>query len=415
MSGKKNIIISSGFSNFQLINTGKLLFKKKILHKLILGAYPTKNEVFYLTKFFNRFVKIKKFINRDIKINLNYIIQNRFTELINHFGLFINKFLGQKKLSQKIILFAMKFYSRNCYNFFKTKKIKNNIYHFRAGFGGKSILEAKKFNNFVICDHSIVHPIMLNHLINNKGKFPKKLPKKPTGVWRQILDDINLSDLVIVNSHFVLKTFNYLKFPKKKIKVLYQGISKKFIRYLPKKRLFADEKKIVNILFAGAIEKRKGLDEIQKTIKKLNNNFSLKFAGQITKKFRYKYKELFLDKRVKYLGSLTQKELAEEMSNSDIFLFPSLAEGSANVIFEAMASGCAIITTPNSGSIVKNNHNGFIINPGDTFQLKQKLNYLINNKKKIRLFGKNAQIDVKKNYTEQKYLEGLLKIYKNIV
>ena len=112
-------------------------------------------------------------------------------------------------------------------------------------------------------------------------------------------------------------------------------------------------KKIVNILFAGAIEKRKGLDEIQKTIKKLNNNFSLKFAGQITKKFRYKYKELFLDKRVKYLGSLTQKELAEEMSNSDIFLFPSLAEGSANVIFEAMASGCAIITTPNSGSIVK--------------------------------------------------------------
>ena len=70
------------------------------------------------------------------------------------------------------------------------------------------------------------------------------------------------------------------------------------------------------------------------------------------------------------------------MSNSDIFLFPSLAEGSANVIFEAMASGCAIITTPNSGSIVKNNHNGFIINPGDAFQLKQKLNYLINNKKK---------------------------------
>ena len=62
---------------------------------------------------------------------------------------------------------------------------------------------------------------------------------------------------------------------------------------MPKKRLFADEKKIVNILFAGAIEKRKGLDEIQKTIKKLNNNFSLKFAGQITKNLDINTKNYF--------------------------------------------------------------------------------------------------------------------------
>ena len=52
------------------------------------------------------------------------------------------------------------------------------------------------------------------------------------------------------------------------------------------------------------------------------------------------------------------------LQKADIFLFPSLVEGSAKVIFEAMASGCAVIT-PNSGSIVEHNKGGFVVKAGN--------------------------------------------------
>ena len=38
-----------------------------------------------------------------------------------------------------------------------------------------------------------------------------------------------------------------------------------------------------------------------------------------------------------------------------LVILPSHAEGSARVGFEALASGCFLITTPNSGTIVQNN------------------------------------------------------------
>src|SRR5204863_8591121 len=45
--------------------------------------------------------------------------------------------------------------------------------------------------------------------------------------------------------------------------------------------------------------------------------------------------------------------------------FPSLAEGSARVVTEAMALGCVVITTPNSGSIIQDPSNGIIVEAGD--------------------------------------------------
>ena len=41
------------------------------------------------------------------------------------------------------------------------------------------------------------------------------------------------------------------------------------------------------------------------------------------------------------------------MSRAEVFVFPSLAEGSARVVAMAMAAGCYVITTPNSGSVVR--------------------------------------------------------------
>ena len=99
------------------------------------------------------------------------------------------------------------------------------------------------------------------------------------------------------------------------------------------------------------------------------------------------------------------------MLNSDVFLFPSLCEGSARVIFEAMESGCAIITTKNSGTVVRHSKNGFIVPPGNIKKLLNYINKSKKNKKLINKMGKYNSLFVKKKYNHDIYAKKLFKTY----
>jgi glycosyltransferase involved in cell wall biosynthesis len=46
---------------------------------------------------------------------------------------------------------------------------------------------------------------------------------------------------------------------------------------------------------------------------------------------------------------------------ADVFVLPSIVEGSATVTYEALMSGVPVICTPNTGSIVEDGVNGVII------------------------------------------------------
>ena len=61
---------------------------------------------------------------------------------------------------------------------------------------------------------------------------------------------------------------------------------------------------------------------------------------------------------IKFLGKIKQLDFLKKI---DILVHPSLIEGSAKVIYEAMAAGVVPIATINSGSIIEDNKNGLII------------------------------------------------------
>jgi glycosyltransferase involved in cell wall biosynthesis len=50
--------------------------------------------------------------------------------------------------------------------------------------------------------------------------------------------------------------------------------------------------------------------------------------------------------RVRVVSRFTDMELQRELASADMFLFPSLSEGSSLALLEAMASGLPIVTTP---------------------------------------------------------------------
>ena len=67
-----------------------------------------------------------------------------------------------------------------------------------------------------------------------------------------------------------------------------------------------------------------------------------------------------------FLGKLNAVQMQEEFLSADVFVFPTLSEGMAGVVIEAMAAGCPVITTTAAGvDAIENDKNGVIVSEGD--------------------------------------------------
>ena len=147
----------------------------------------------------------------------------------------------------------------------------------------------------------------------------------------------------------------------------YSGVDDAFFAQVPQRESATDA---FRMLFAGSFEKRKGAETLISALGCLNNiPWQLEIAGPLDTGVVDRHREFFVDARVTCLGLLSRPDLAKAMSRADVFIFPSLAEGSARVIFEALACGCFVITTPNSGSIVEEGVHGSVVSAGDSSSL----------------------------------------------
>lgn len=63
--------------------------------------------------------------------------------------------------------------------------------------------------------------------------------------------------------------------------------------------------------------------------------------SKITRDYRFR--------NIHFIGALNRKQMAQEFSCADVFVFPTKSEGMAAVVIEAMSAGCPVITTPASG------------------------------------------------------------------
>jgi len=54
-----------------------------------------------------------------------------------------------------------------------------------------------------------------------------------------------------------------------------------------------------------------------------------------------------------FLGRVPRDRIHEEFQTADLFVLPTLAEGSAEVTYEALAAGLPVITTKSAGSVVR--------------------------------------------------------------
>jgi glycosyltransferase involved in cell wall biosynthesis len=64
---------------------------------------------------------------------------------------------------------------------------------------------------------------------------------------------------------------------------------------------------------------------------------------------------------LKLTGPIPRSEMRAQFEWADVFLLPSLCEGSATAVYEALAAGLPVICTDNTGSVVRHGIDGYIV------------------------------------------------------
>lgn len=292
-------------------------------------------------------------------------------------------------------------------------ELPGRIYHYRSGYGHNSVRLAKRKGMVALCDHSIAHPSALDYLVKNGGRLPPSGQAPAIGkLWENILKDVDQADFILVNSDFVKDTFIHFGYDPARIFVLYTGIDDQFLSAIPARSYPSLAGKPPRLMFAGELGARKGGRILLQALSRIRGlPWEFEVAGMIDEGLRNDFRDLFSDERVTLSGFLTRAELAGRMSLADIFVFPSLAEGSARVVFMAMACGCHVITTPNSGSIVRDGVHGKIVEPGNVDALEAALRESLRNFAEVPVIGRRNADLVKTRYTQRHYGEGLMALY----
>lgn len=290
----------------------------------------------------------------------------------------------------------------------KTYVEKCDIFHYWRGHGRLSAEKAKNLGAITIVQNASSHPRIQNILISEEyAKYNLNLKPLKEKDIKLAEKELNDADYIIVPSDFAEESFLERGFAKEKIIKIPFGVDlEKFSDKKDKK-----DKKF-RAIFVGQVNLRKGIHYLLDAWSALNlKNAELLVIGRVMPDAEKLVKKYSNNKSIKFIGFT---DLKKYYAMSDIFVFPSIEEGSALVNYEAMASGLPIITTYNSGSVARNGKDGFIIPIRDRESLKKKIKYFYKNPSQIEIMGKNARKNIE-NYTWEKHGERLVNIYKEIL
>ena len=162
--------------------------------------------------------------------------------------------------------------------------------------------------------------------------------------------------------------------------------------------------------FVGRIETDKGIDELLKAFLKTNNpNFALLLIGP--------FDELRSNLDADALAAAKanenvifhgfSREVPKYLSAMDILVHPTYREGFSMVIQQAMAMGCAVITTdvPGPSEVIEVGKSGLLVPAQAVDELAEAMTALGNNKEQQEQFAKEGLVRVREKFERNHMLE----------
>ncbi len=236
--------------------------------------------------------------------------------------------------------------------------------------GLKSIKKAKELGAIALVGCASPHPAFHANLLREEyARWELSFPVSRASEERAVAE-LSVADGVVIPSEFVRKSFRTEGFPDRKLVLVPFGTDTD--RFHPIERPATAPFRVV---FVGGVRIEKGVPYLLEAWRQLGwRDAELHVLGAVDPPARP------LLRRWSSLGGVHmvgyRRDPSTFFQSADVFALPTIAEGSALVTYEALASGLPVVTTPNAGSVVRDGVEGFIVPIRDVSALARCLEQL---------------------------------------
>jgi starch synthase len=235
--------------------------------------------------------------------------------------------------------------------------------------------------------------------------------KLPSSLIRRIEREYELCDRIIVPSSLAHRSLAEFGLGDKTV-VVTPGVDAEFFSPRPR----PEGKPLFRACFVGRVELAKGVGYLLQAWKRLAlPNAELVLVGEVKPEMNSLLRT-YADSTLRTTGVLPPKELADWYRESDLFVFPSVNEGLAQVLFEAMSSGLAVVASDHSGAddLVTEGKEGFIVPARDVDRLTEAISWCYHHRDDLRVMGREARAKIESQFTLEHYNRRQIALYRSL-
>lgn len=240
-----------------------------------------------------------------------------------------------------------------------------------------------------ICDRGSAHIVFADELMADEFRRHGLAYRRvhPRHVARELCE-YEAADMVVVPSTFAADSFIRKGVDPGKIRVNPYGAS--LARFRPEGE---PDGAYFTVLYVGGVGIRKGIPYLLEAFRNFKHPAKrLVVVGSILPEIRSCLAKASLE-TVRFVGAVPNAQLASYMSRADVLVLPSLEEGLALVQAEALACGCPVIATTNTGAsdLFDDEVEGFIVPIRDAPAITARLECLADDPDRRRAMRRAAE------------------------
>jgi glycosyltransferase involved in cell wall biosynthesis len=243
-------------------------------------------------------------------------------------------------------------------------------------------------------------------------KRSERSPLLPAALIHRMLREYEICDRIVVPSTVARDSFAKFGYGAKSV-VIFPGVDEEF--FSPDSKPM--QRTLFRVCFTGRVELAKGAGYLLQAWKRLAlPNAELVLAGEIRPEMKSLLQN-YADSSVRTAGFLSASELLRHYRESDLFVFPSVNEGLAQVLLEAMASGLPVVASDLSGAAdcVTEGMEGFITPARDVERIAEAILWCYQHREEARAMGQAARTRIESQFTLSHYNQRMITLYRSVV
>jgi len=339
-----------------------------------------------LSKFSFLLPKLNKLNNRHV-----FHIEKRKIHHLSDFGLktFRNIQLAKDQRTKDLLFYNL---GKQLENLILKDGLKGVDVITMIGSSSSTVFQQAKQQGIITVQEEIIAPsgIYKNIITSEIHDYAKwqtiNISQQSIDFWQEISEkEWHYADHLICGSSFVKNAISQIGGPSEKAVVIPYGIPR-LEKSLPFKSW--DGKRKLRLLFVGAVGLRKGAHYLFQAAKLLHKDCEIRFCG------KQEFDSNIIETYGKYIdikGHVSRHSIGEHYEWADVFVLPSLFEGSATVGYEALQYFLPMIVTPNAGQMITNNEEGFVIEAKSVSAIVAAVQMYLNNPNLINIHSFNAK------------------------